>query len=159
MQKDTPKHHSEFTIDFPTSPAWFKTVRMLLLTSATQCGFSERTAGQIAMAVDEALCNIHRHGYKGTFGRAVLTVITTIDPVPRIEICIEDEAEQIDIEQIKSRDLDTIRPGGLGVHLIQTIMDEVQWSKRYEGGMRVTMNKTSVAKANQKIAKETTTNE
>jgi anti-sigma regulatory factor (Ser/Thr protein kinase) len=132
---------------------------MLLLTSATQCGFSDRTAGQIAMAVDEALCNIYRHGYKGAFGRAFLTVTTTIDPVPRIEIHIEDEAEQIEIEQIKSRDLDTIRPGGLGVHLIQTVMDEVQWSKRDEGGMRVTMHKTAESNVTQKIAKENTTNE
>ena len=39
------------------------------------------------MAIDEEIVSaifISKHGYKGTFGRAVLTVITTIDPVPRM---------------------------------------------------------------------------
>jgi anti-sigma regulatory factor (Ser/Thr protein kinase) len=159
VQKDTPKHHSEFTIDFPTSPAWFKAVRMLLTTASTQCGFPDRTAGQIAMAVDEALCNIHQHGYKSQFGRAYLTATTTIDPLPRITIRIEDDAKQIDIEQIKSRNLEAIRPGGLGVHLIQTVMDEVVWSKRDEGGMCVTMNKTSESISVLEVEKEIKTHE
>ena len=49
---------------------------------------------------------------------------------------------QVDVELIKSRALDDIKPGGLGVHLIQTVMDEATWVKREDGGMKLTMKKT-----------------
>ena len=38
-----------------------------------------------------------------------------------------DFAAPVDESALKGRDLDDIRPGGLGVHLIRTIMDEVQF--------------------------------
>ena len=135
--------NSEFTIEFTTSPSWFRTIRQLIFTSSTQCGFYTRTAGQIAMAVDEALCNIHRHGYRGTFGSATLHAKATSKKDPRIIIKIYDEAKQVDVLQIKSRNLDEVRPGGLGVHLIQTVMDEAIWTKRDAGGMCLSMSKTS----------------
>jgi sigma-B regulation protein RsbU (phosphoserine phosphatase) len=149
VQKDTPNQYTEFTIDFPTSPTWFKSIRMLIVAACTQCGFTDRVAGQVAMAVDEALCNIHRHGYQGEYGRATLTVKTTISPKSSIQIQIEDDAQQMDTELIKSRNLDDVRPGGIGVHLIQTVMDEALWTKREHGGMKLTMHKTITPETNQ----------
>ena len=94
------------------------------------------------MAVDEAICNIHRHGYAGEVGKVTMHVRTTISPAPNIEIQMHDEATQVETESIKSRKLDEIRPGGLGVHLIQTVMDEAVWTKREPCGMSLTMQKT-----------------
>jgi hypothetical protein len=53
----------------------------------------------------------------------------------------------VDPTTIKSRDLDEIRPGGLGVHIITEVMDEVRWEKRTDGpiGMRLTMMKKRVS--------------
>jgi serine/threonine-protein kinase RsbW len=118
---------------------------MLIVSASMQSGFTERTAGQVAMAVDEALCNIHRHGYQTEYGRAILEVSTTINPNPRINISIKDNAKQVELTQIKSRDLDNVKPGGLGVHLIRTVMDEATWTKRDEGGMLLTMHKTQTS--------------
>ncbi len=116
---------------------------MLIVSAATQCGFTERIAGQIAMAVDEALCNIHKHGYDAGYGRALLEVRTTATAEgPRIDITLKDNAKQVEVTEIKSRDLDNVRPGGLGVHLIQTVMDKATWTKRTEGGMLLMMHKT-----------------
>ena len=42
---------------------------------------------------------------------------------------------------IKSRNLDEVRPGGLGVHIIKAVMDEVSYEKRNPIGMRLTMTK------------------
>jgi anti-sigma regulatory factor (Ser/Thr protein kinase) len=94
------------------------------------------------MAVDEAICNIHRHGYAGEVGKATLRIRTSSSPAPNIEIQICDEAMQVEKESIKSRKLDEVRPGGLGVHLIQTVMDEAIWAKREHCGMSLTMKKT-----------------
>lgn len=134
---------SECTIDFPASPAWFQTLRRFIFTAAVQCGFHDRDAGQIAMAVDEALTNIYRHGYQSDEqGRITLQVVTAAIPYPKIDITIDDEAEQVELTTIQSRKLDDVRPGGLGVHLIQTIMDESVWESRDSCGMRLRMSKT-----------------
>jgi serine/threonine-protein kinase RsbW len=140
---NTPAPHSKFSIDFPCSPTWFKTIRQLLVACSREAGFPERVAGQIAMAADEALCNIHRHGYQGSLGDAHMDVSTASEPLPSITIVIDDQAQQIETIEIKSRNLDEVRPGGLGVHLIQTVMDEAIWTKRTVGGMRLTMCKTA----------------
>ncbi len=110
------------------------------------------------MAVDEALCNIHRHGYQGTSGAATLRVTTTHKPSSTIEICVEDEAEQVDVNTIKSRNLEELRPGGLGVHLIKTIMDEAIWSKSSSGGMKLNMRKTDKSNSNCHSITESETN-
>ena len=58
-----------------------------------------------------------------------------------LEIVIEDDARQVDLDTIRSRDLEDVRPGGLGVHLITEIMDEAVYEHRAEGGMRLRMHK------------------
>ncbi len=134
--------NSTFHIEFPATPEWFRTIRKLLITASVQCGFDDRSASQVAMAVDEAMCNIHRHGYDGRHdGYIDITVHTNLDPHPTIEIELNDEGIQVDIGTIQSRDLEDVRPGGIGVHLIQTIMDEAQWSHNTKGGMKLTMKK------------------
>ncbi|MEC7353288.1 MAG: ATP-binding protein, partial [Planctomycetota bacterium] len=59
-----------------------------------------------------------------------------------IRIMIEDEAEQVDPELIQGRDLEDVRPGGLGVHIMREIMDDCRFEKRQQSqGMRVIMEK------------------
>ena len=133
---------SSCEIQFPTSPTWFSTIRHLISAATVQCGFSDRDAGQVAMAVDEALSNIYRHGYNGSSdGRVLLHFSTTVEPHPTITISIEDEAKQVDVDLIRSRDLSDVKPGGLGVHLIQTVMDTASWTKNDECGMKLIMSK------------------
>ena len=45
------------------------------------------------------------------------------------------------MQKVSTRDLEDIRPGGLGVHLIEEIMDSVHYEHRDGGGMRLTMRK------------------
>ena len=47
---------------------------------------------------------------------------------------IEDHATWVDPSRIASRPLDQIRPGGLGVHLIQSTMDDVAYTRNEHGG-------------------------
>ena len=139
---------TEFTIEFPISPTWFQTIRRLVSTASIHCGFSDRDAGQISMAVDEAMANVHKHGYQfDNSGRVTLQVITHIEPTARIDIQLDDETQDIELDSIRSRDLTDVRPGGLGVHLIQTIMDESNWSIRESGGMRLLLSKTNALKS------------
>ncbi len=132
-------------LTLPASPAWYGTIRNLAIQLCRNCGVDDRNSGSIALALDEAVSNIHRHGYHGSHDQMIDIVIkgfkaTTNQPW-KIMICIEDRAPQINLDQIKSRNLDDVRPGGLGVHLIQSIMDKAIWSHRKDSGMRLRMEK------------------
>ena len=96
------------------------------------------------MAVDEAISNVYRHGYKGSNeGLVTLSFSTNSSPTPTIQIEIVDEAEQVNIDLIQSRDLHDVKPGGLGVHLIQSVMSSAKWVKNGSCGMKLTMSKTA----------------
>lgn len=141
-------------------------VREMVASIAKRLGFSDESCGQLSLAVDEALCNVIRHGYDRQPDRPIwLTLYAHGNGWDRgavgggcslpadgqqpesIRIVIEDEARQVDPSQIKSRDLDEIRPGGLGVHIIRSVMDEVQYEKRNGIGMRLTMVKNRLGPA------------
>lgn len=126
-----------------TSQARFlAAARAMIGNLAQRIGFNEVQCGQISLAVDEALCNIINHGYdKRPDGRIWINVWTLEGPRPGLRIVIEDRAKQVDPQTIRSRDLEDIRPGGLGVYIIREIMEDVKYEKRDGGGMRLTMSK------------------
>jgi len=128
-----------------SDPTYLSGARDLVAAVARRLGFSEEGCGQIALAVDEALCNIIRHGYDR---RKDAPIWISLWPLAAsngsgagIRIVLEDEARQVDPAQIRSRDLDEVRPGGLGVHIIQQVMDEATYEKREKAGMRLTLVK------------------
>ncbi len=102
---------------------------------ALASGFSAEKAAMIMLTIDEALANVIKHGYEGQKGRPIDVLIERVCPEGRvgIRILIRDNAKQVDPATIKSRDLDDVRPGGLGVHLIKTLMDEVVHRPTAEG--------------------------
>jgi len=129
-------------LEIASQPALLAGARALVSSIAQRCGFDEIQCGQISLAVDEALCNIIRHGYNcRDDGRILISLSQREAQSPGIEIVIEDDALQVDPDTIRSRDLDDIRPGGLGVHIIREIMDEVSYTRRDRRGMRLTLVK------------------
>jgi anti-sigma regulatory factor (Ser/Thr protein kinase) len=130
-------------LEMLSQPRLLAGVRSLVGCIAQRLGFNEIQCGQISLAVDEALCNVITHGYdRRPDGRVWLTLVA-LDGTPQgLKVIIEDLARQVDPAEIKPRDLEDIRPGGLGVHIIREVMDDVRYEQR-EGsrGMRLTMIK------------------
>lgn len=146
-------------IEMLSCPRYLAGARELVATLSRRLGFDEIAACQVALAVDEALANVIRHGYErredqpiwmsiwplcgagaaapGT-GSAAISQGTACSGM---RIVIEDQGRQTEPERIKGRDLEDVRPGGLGVHIIREVMDEVAYEKRSEGGMRLTLVK------------------
>lgn len=125
-----------------SQPRFLAAARAMIGNLAQRLGFSEVLCGQISLAVDEALCNIINHGYeKRPDGRIWIDVWAIESPTPTLRLIIEDCARQVDPSTIRSRDLEDIRPGGLGVYIIKEIMDEVRYERREGGGMRLTLLK------------------
>jgi serine/threonine-protein kinase RsbW len=135
----------DIRVQMVSDPTYLSGARDLVSAVARRLGFTEEGCGQIALAVDEALCNVIRHGYErrkdGPIWISLWPLAAENGSGPGIRIVLEDEARQVDPSVIKSRDLDEVRPGGLGVHIIRQVMDEAVYEKRDGAGMRLTLVK------------------
>lgn len=127
-----------------SSPIYTSGARDFVQAVTRRLGFAELDCNQIALAVDEALCNIMRHGYENKPDQPIWLAVWPVEEAGApsgIQIVIEDLARQIEPDKIKGRELHDVKPGGLGVHVIKEVMDKVIYEKRPEGGMRLTMIK------------------
>ena len=124
----------DLRLEMRSQARYLAAARSLIASAAQRLGFDEMQCGQISLAVDEALCNIIKHGYAGrSDGRIWLSVWGIPEPRLGIRIEIDDLGQQVEPTQIRSRDLEDIRPGGLGVYIIREVMDEVSYEQRAEG--------------------------
>ena len=106
----------------PALASELKDVRAQLREALERLDCGRACADEIVMAVDEACQNVIRHAYGSVHqGDILLRVEQEGD---RLVLWLRDFAPRVDPEQIAPRDLDDVRPGGLGVHLIQELMDE-----------------------------------
>jgi anti-sigma regulatory factor (Ser/Thr protein kinase) len=95
-------------------------------------GFPGEQARRMVLAVDEACTNVIRHAYGGRSGGRI-RISFTIDTA-RLEIQIRDFGRTTSPDALKPRDLNDIRPGGLGMHFIREGMDEVSYEAPADGG-------------------------
>lgn len=91
------------------------------------------------MAVDEACTNIIRHCYEGRCDRPIELTCTLAED--RLVVTLRDEGVPFDPGQVPPRDLDEVRPGGLGLPLIRRIMDEVDYRPGAESGTELILTK------------------
>jgi sigma-B regulation protein RsbU (phosphoserine phosphatase) len=94
-------------------------------------GCSESPTADIVLAIDEACQNIIRHAYKGDPDGVIELEIRQTGKELIFYLC--DHAPEIDPRKVKPRDLDDIRPGGLGTHFIQEVMDRADFLPRPGG--------------------------
>jgi serine/threonine-protein kinase RsbW len=99
-------------------------------------GFPPGLTSDVQLAADEAVTNIILHGYNGEEGTIHLVAVATRDMV---EITVEDQGPPFDPTsyvpgEVKEGLMDRL-PGGLGIVLIRSVMDEVQY--RHETGKNI----------------------
>lgn len=126
-----------------SNPSELAAVRVRIKSQAKAAGFADTEINEIALAVDEALANIIRHGYGGPCDDPIDIHIECrgIPDKDTIHVAIRDFGKQVDPARIVGRALEDIKPGGLGVHIIRTVMDEVTFAPADGGGMLLTMTK------------------
>ena len=127
------------------NPEYLSVARTAVRTVLKVVGLEDENDEAITVAVVEALTNVIKHSYEGPCEKPIFMKLSKIDcggkNKPALEILIRDFGKQVDPENIKPRDLDEIRPGGLGVHIIQSVMDEVEFSHAQACGMQLRMVK------------------
>jgi anti-sigma regulatory factor (Ser/Thr protein kinase) len=104
----------------------------------SDAGWEKKTTEKILLAVDEALTNIIRHAYQGTPGKMTISVSASGD---KIEIVLEDQGKKFDPTQVPAPELPRHKPGGLGVHFIRTIMDQMVYEDQCPSGNRLRLIK------------------
>ncbi len=125
-------------------PSHFPVVRAAIEKACQQLGFDQRASGDVMLSTDEALTNILRHAYHGANDQLIELelAVTGSDSDNALRISIRDYGQAVDRKEIRSRDLDDVRPGGLGVHIMSKCMDEVQYTHPEGGGTLLIMDKT-----------------
>ncbi len=134
----------ELCLELRSNPCYLCGTRELVAQVAKRVGFPDPQCAQWASVVDEAVANVINHGYGRRSDRPIwvrIYPLTDNDEGPGMRVIIEDEARQVDPDSIKGRDLDDIRPGGLGLHIMREYMDSVVFQQRERIGMRLTLTK------------------
>lgn len=117
-------------------------IRGFVAEAGRELDLEEPVISDLQLAVDEACTNIVKHGYGGRGGRIEITV----EPVDEgIHVTIHDWGAAFDPQKVPLPDLMAPleqRPlGGLGLLLIQRVMDQVDFEFDEENGNRLIMLK------------------
>lgn len=135
---------SMIQLNICANPDYLCVARAAVRQVAQICGFEKSETGQITLAVVEALTNVIRHSYDGPCDEPIIIKFNKIDCADKrtaLEIVIRDFGKQVDPTTIEGRDLDDIKPGGVGVHIMQSVMDEVEFKQAQDRGMLLRMIK------------------
>ncbi len=116
-------------------PKYLGMIRDVTTRFCGLCGTDEATTANIRLAVDEACSNVIRHGYRGDTSRRIIVKYGIAGD--RIRIAVEDDGRRARLREMKGRDLDDVRPGGLGMHFIHRVFDSVSYDHRKRKGNRL----------------------
>jgi serine/threonine-protein kinase RsbW len=118
-------------------------VRQIVEQEAMSFGFDQETAFRLALAVDEACTNIIKHAYEGNPGRAFDLEIATTEN--QFRIVLTDEGKGFSPSKLPRLDMkhyfERMCRGGLGVHIIKLVMDDVDYAVAQNKYNRLSMTK------------------
>jgi len=124
-------------ITIPSHPKFLSVTRAVTGRIGELYEVAEETIEEIKLAVDEACANVIKHAYKGdTSKKIMLKYQVTRDA---FTVIIEDSGITACKGMIKGRNLDDVRPGGLGVHFIKKVFDTFEFDKIKGKGNRLTL--------------------
>jgi Anti-sigma regulatory factor (Ser/Thr protein kinase) len=122
---------ASLTISFPSQTSFLGLVREITKRMAESAGFSAGTAERLALAVDEATTNVIEHAYKGAADQEIELRFEDRGAEFRVELI--DTGKMVDPRTVPRVDLERFvterRTGGLGMHLMEKIMDSVTFRR------------------------------
>lgn len=133
-----------FQIEFSSSPRLLQVVRAAVGQYGRLLRLGEEETHRLKTAVDEACANIIRHSYGGDPGRIVITFRLSDE---RLEILLRDFGRKPDPARLEPKAPEPSRPGGLGLPLIRTVMDEVEYDLSQAEGTTLRLVKYLAARA------------
>ena len=111
--------------EFASHPSNLALVRDFVRAFLQPWNFSESNESLMVLGLDEACTNVIRYAYdQAPDGLMGLTCEGTDEGV---RFRLRDYGKQADPALLRGRALDEIRPGGLGLHLIRSAFDRVEY--------------------------------
>jgi anti-sigma regulatory factor (Ser/Thr protein kinase) len=129
----------QVTLIVPSQPKYLFVIRSALYPIVIDAGFSKKEARKIVLAVDEACSNIIKYAYEGDHSKTIALKISVDQAALAIEL--KDSGKKPDVAKIAPRNLDDIRPGGLGTHFMAEVFDRIDYNTRGEAGTVLTLVK------------------
>lgn len=130
-----------FHLEIPAKETSLIEVRDFVADICVRAGFSKRETNNTKLAMDEACTNIIKHAYEGRGGDIRIDVQAAPGSV---EMNIFDRGVPFDWGEVEDPDLEEYveigKKGGLGIYLMNRLMDELDYSAT-SGGNRLYMAK------------------
>lgn len=124
-------------LQLPGKPQYVSTVRMVIASLANSAGFDVEAIEDMKVAVSEACTNVVCHGASEDELYEVTFELTD----EQFCISVQDQGEGYDMNQYQEPNLDCPKEGGLGLFIIQTLMDEVESTSEPGKGTKIRMVK------------------
>jgi anti-sigma regulatory factor (Ser/Thr protein kinase) len=119
-------------MSFCSKASRLKLMRSVIKDAAELAGLDDEQIDEVILAVNEACMNIIQHSYHMQPDGQIDVEISADEQ--SLLFKVRDYAPAVDHANCRSRNLDEVRPGGLGVHFIQTLMDESGFLVQPEDG-------------------------
>lgn len=123
-----------YSLEIPAAYENLDHVRRFISGIAGNMGFSEEHVHQIELIVDEACSNVIKHAYKNCCSPHETIRIKVKTHPKKIEIVVADRGAGFDPAAIGTPDLrkyqEKMIVGGLGLYLIHSFSDKVEFSIR-----------------------------
>ncbi len=133
----------DFMLEIASDPRLLRIVRDLVRSYLIEAGFASERVDEVVLGVDEACSNAIRHSCAGKPDSTFR--ITFRSAKDWLEIQLEDSGEPASPESFvrgewpSPADASDVRPGGLGVHLMHEVFDQVEFCPGVTQGNCVTM--------------------
>jgi serine/threonine-protein kinase RsbW len=135
----------KFKLKLPIETANLEIVREFVARIAKNMEFSEENIHRIELAVDEASTNVIKHAYRQAKTNKEYLILEVTTYKDRIEIDVIDTGQGFDPAKIQTPEMDVylkkMKRGGLGLYLIKTLMDKVEYQIKTGVKNRVRMIK------------------
>ncbi|MBC1520260.1 anti-sigma B factor RsbW [Listeria aquatica] len=153
--------YDKIELNVPAKPEFVSLGRLTLSGIASQAGFSYEVIEDLKIAVSEAITNSIRHGFKEKSDGEVKIEFHIYSD--KLDVIVSDKGKSFDLETKRKEggpyeadeDADLMRIGGLGLFLIETLMDDVKFYS--EDGVSVLMTKYINEKQVEENAKSVST--
>lgn len=124
-----PKTQKKYQLKIPSQSDNLAIIRDVVAKVASRIGFDTDEASKIELAVDEACTNVIKHAYANNSNQ-MIEVSIKVDQ-KKLIIIVADKGKGFNPDKIKLPDLNKSikegRKGGLGLCLIKTLMDKVEF--------------------------------
>jgi sigma-B regulation protein RsbU (phosphoserine phosphatase) len=114
-----------FSTCFAATSAQLKPMRDAVLAAVQAQEADAELANNIVLALNEACMNVIQHATAGSGGTQISLELLRQDGTLILHVL--DDAAPVDVSTVEPRALDDLRPGGLGVHFMREIMDQVEF--------------------------------